>query len=77
MQRCGLCAQAIAELELGASPASSAGCTTSAAQGGCGPYDKYPHITGITSSTGVGNNVWNTIPGWRQTLYVTDPATGT
>ena len=54
-------------------PASSAGCTTSAAKGGCGPYNNYPHITGITSSTGVGNNVWNPIPGWRQTIYVTDP----
>jgi hypothetical protein len=56
------------------SPASLyAACTTSAAEGGCGPYDNYQRITGITSSTYVGNNVWNPIPGWRQTLYANSP----
>lgn len=48
-------------------------CTTSAAKGRCGPYDDYPQITRTTSSTYVGNNVWNPVPGWRQTLYATDP----
>ena len=48
-------------------------CTTSAVKGGCGPYDHYPQITGTTSSTYVGNNVWNPISGWQQTLYATDP----
>lgn len=48
-------------------------CTTNAAQGRCGPYDDYPHITGTTSSTYIGSNVWNTVPGWRQTLHATDP----
>jgi hypothetical protein len=56
------------------SPSSfSAACTTSAAEGGCGPYDTYRRITGITSSTYVGNNVWNPISGWRQTLYANSP----
>jgi hypothetical protein len=48
-------------------------CTTSDAKGRCGPYDGYRRITGTTSSTYVGNNVWNPVPDWRQTLYATDP----
>jgi hypothetical protein len=48
-------------------------CTTHAAKGGCGPYNSYAQITGITSSTYVGNNVWNPIPGWKQTLHAIDP----
>ncbi|HET7355111.1 MAG TPA: hypothetical protein VFJ09_00375 [Nocardioidaceae bacterium] len=48
-------------------------CTTSAAQGRCGPYDAYPRITGTTSSTYVGNNVWSPVDGSRQTLAVTNP----
>ena len=48
-------------------------CTTSSANGRCGPYDNYPQITGTTSSTYVGNNIWNPIPGLRQTLYAADP----
>lgn len=48
-------------------------CTISAAKGGCGPYDSYARITGTTSSTYVGNNVWNPIPGWKQTLHATSP----
>jgi hypothetical protein len=55
------------------SPPRALVCTTSAAKGGCGPYDNYSEITGTTSSTYVGNNVWNPIPGWHQTLYATDP----
>ncbi len=52
---------------------SSAVCVTAAAKGECGPYNSYTQIAGTTSSTNVGNNVWNPIPGWRQTLYATNP----
>ena len=48
-------------------------CATSAAKGRCGPYDAYSGITGTTSSTYVGNNIWNPISGSRQHLYATDP----
>ena len=48
-------------------------CTVSGAMGRCGPYRSYRLITGTTSSTYIGNNVWNPIPGWRQTLYAADP----
>ncbi len=48
-------------------------CTTSAAHGSCGPYDHYPYITGTTSSTRIGNNVWSPISGWRQTLRANNP----
>lgn len=48
-------------------------CTTSAARGSCGPYDHYPYITGTTSSTHIGNNVWSPIAGWRQTLRANNP----
>jgi hypothetical protein len=58
---------------LSPSPAPSAACTASAAKGRCGPYDDYRRITKITASTFVGNNVWNPIPGWHQTLYATSP----
>ena len=47
-------------------------CTTRALQGTCGPYG-YPQITGTTSSTYVGNNVWSPITGWKQALSVTAP----
>jgi hypothetical protein len=67
-----------ASAELGsAAPASAAAagwrCTTSAAKGSCGPYDRYRHITGTTSSTKVGNNVWSPISGWHQTLRANSP----
>jgi hypothetical protein len=55
-------------------PAASAltsDCTTSAAMGDCGPYD-YPQITSPEEPT-VGQDVWNPIAGWQQTLYATDP----
>jgi hypothetical protein len=48
-------------------------CVTSAVKGSCGPY----HYLDITNSDGqntyVGQNVWNPIPGWSQTLHATDP----
>ena len=55
------------------SPPASAGCTTSAVKGTCGPYDNYGQITETTSSTYAGQDVWNPIPGWAQTLHATDP----
>jgi hypothetical protein len=54
-------------------PANASRCTTSAAHGRCGPYDSYPGITGTTSSTYIGNNVWNPTSGWHQTLKATSP----
>ena len=57
----------------GSTAPPSAACTASAAKGRCGPYDTYRHITGTTASTYIGNNVWNPIPGQRQTLYANDP----
>ena len=54
-------------------PLLSPGCTTSAAKGRCGPYDGYRQIIGTTSSTYIGNNVWNPILGARQTLSANDP----
>lgn len=48
-------------------------CTTSATRGSCGPYDRYPYITGTTSSTRIGNNVWSPVSGWRQTLRANNP----
>jgi hypothetical protein len=46
-------------------------CSTNSADGSCGPYDD-PQITGTTSATNVGNNVWHPIRGWAQTLNVAD-----
>jgi hypothetical protein len=46
-------------------------CTTSAAMGMCGHYD-YPQFSSPTAAT-VGQDVWNPIPGWQQTLYATSP----
>lgn len=48
-------------------------CTTNKAKGTCGPYDHYPYITGTTSSTSVGQDVWNPIAGWVQRLSVENP----
>ena len=53
--------------------ASAPVCVTSAAKGSCGPYD-YGAITGSDgSNTTVGQDVWNPISGWSQTLYATSP----
>jgi hypothetical protein len=54
-------------------PSGSSGCSTSAAQGECGPYAD-ASITGTTTNTSVGNDVWNPISGWQQTLNVTNPS---
>jgi hypothetical protein len=55
-------------------PNSAKGCSTSAAQGSCGPYNDYPGITHLPSNnTTVSNDVWNPIHGWHQTLAATSP----
>jgi hypothetical protein len=54
------------------SPASTGTCTTSAAKGSCGPY-AYPQIQGNPSEITVGQDVWNPMSGWQQTLTATDP----
>src|SRR6478672_5058306 len=60
-----------------AAPSQAAGrpqtCTTDAEKGSCGPYG-YQRITGTTDDgPTVGQDVWNPIPGWQQTLHATDP----
>jgi hypothetical protein len=53
--------------------ASGPVCVTSAAKGSCGPY-LYPAVTGSDgSNTTVGQDVWNPISGWSQTLYAKSP----
>jgi hypothetical protein len=57
----------------GSGSASGASCTTTAAKGSCGPYS-YAGITqGEGGTTTVGQDVWNPISGWSQSLHVTDP----
>lgn len=48
-------------------------CTVSAAGDSCGPFDGYKSITGTTSSTYVGNNVWSPVSGWHQRLRANNP----
>jgi hypothetical protein len=56
-----------------AQDANGAVCVTSAAKGSCGPY-LYPAITASDGSNStVGQDVWNPISGWSQTLYATNP----
>lgn len=48
-------------------------CVTSALKGSCGPY-RDAAITGSNGqNTHVGQDVWNPIPGWSQTLHATSP----
>ena len=48
-------------------------CVTSAEKGSCGPY-RYSDITQSNGqSTYVGQNVWNPITGWHQTLQSRNP----
>ena len=56
----------------GPRPLPSPVCRASAQQGGCGPYD-YPQIEGTSNQKTVGNNIWNPIPGARQTLAAHSP----
>jgi hypothetical protein len=54
-------------------PAPASTCTTSAEMGSCGPYT-YAQITGTTDEgPTVGQDVWNPISGWQQTLHATSP----
>jgi hypothetical protein len=56
-----------------ASTGSTEACVTSAAKGNCGPY-LYPAIAHSDGqNTFVGQDVWNPIPGWNQTLHAADP----
>jgi hypothetical protein len=55
----------------GGSPGTAA-CVTSAARFNCGPF-AYPQIEGTSSNPSVGNNVWNPISGWQQTLHANNP----
>lgn len=57
----------------GTDTGGTAKCVTSAARANCGPY-KDLSITGSDGrNTLVGQDVWNPVPGWAQTLYVNDP----
>lgn len=47
-------------------------CVTSDAKGNCGPYT-YPSIAYSNGETTVGQDVWNPISGWSQTLRATNP----
>jgi hypothetical protein len=48
-------------------------CVTSTLKGSCGPY-RYLAITDSNGqNTWVGQDVWNPIPGWSQTLHAADP----
>ncbi len=53
------------------SPAASE-CVTSDAQGICN-FGPDSQITGASSDPWVGQDVWNPISGWQQTLYATSP----
>ncbi len=55
------------------STSSASGCTTSAAQGNCGPYSYQQNTASSGYNTYVGNNVWSPISGWHQTLYANSP----
>jgi hypothetical protein len=58
----------------GPGQSSSVNCTISAALGSCGPYS-YAQVTGMTAVSGIsiGNNVWNPVSGWAQTLRAASP----
>jgi len=57
----------------GADAIPGARCVTSALKGACGPYLYPPIYHSDGQDTYVGQDVWNPIPGWSQTLYVHDP----
>lgn len=55
------------------STGTTAVCVTSIAKGQCGPYG-YPANTASSGyNTYVGQDVWNPISGWQQTLHSTGP----
>ena len=48
-------------------------CVISAASGNCGPYSYPPNTMASGYNTYVGQDVWNPIPGWQQTLSAKNP----
>jgi hypothetical protein len=54
------------------SGAGTAACVTSQAKANCGPFN-YSEVQGTSSGPIVGNDVWNPISGWKQTLYADNP----
>lgn len=60
-------------LRASTSTSPSSGCTTSAAGGNCGPYSYQRNTASSGYNTYVGNNVWNPIRGWQQTLHANSP----
>jgi hypothetical protein len=48
-------------------------CVTSAAKGSCGPYLDSAITGSDGTNTTVGQDVWNPISGWSQTLHATAP----
>jgi hypothetical protein len=53
---------------------SGAACVTSAAKGSCGPYSDSAVSQTAGTVTTVGQDVWNAISGWQQTLHATSPS---
>lgn len=62
----------------GADPSEASGkpdapqCVTSAAMGRCGPYED-SSLSLAGGKLTVGQDVWNPLPGWSQSLYATSP----
>jgi hypothetical protein len=52
---------------------TSAMCVTSTAKGQCGPYKYSANTASSGYNTYVGQDVWNPIPGWQQTLHSSGP----
>jgi hypothetical protein len=52
---------------------SNGTCTTSSLKGACGPYS-YEAFEEATQGPTVGQDIWNPISGWRQTLHAMSPA---
>jgi hypothetical protein len=48
-------------------------CTTTKANGNCGPFSYSKNTASSGYNTYVGNNVWNPIRGWKQKLHANDP----
>ena len=53
-------------------PMPPGACTTSKVDGGCGPFS-YPRVQNSSMDPTVGQNVWNPISGWHQTLTAANP----
>jgi hypothetical protein len=52
-------------------------CETSAAKGNCGPYLDHQVYRSDGQNTFVGQDVWNQIPGWSQTIQASGPGNWT